>query len=78
MTPSLGRRGALPNPHLRRRAHRGHLTLFPAQERREPLLQDARAQEVTSADCLDRLRSEERLATGAKAVARRTVGARFP
>ena len=67
------------NPQLLRlRDHLGHLKLFTAQERLETLLQDAGAQEVTYADFLDRLLSEEMMAKGEKAVAMRTVMARFP
>jgi DNA replication protein DnaC len=67
------------NPQLLRlRDHLGHLKLFTAQERLETLLQDASAQEVTYADFLDRLLSEEMMAKGEKAVAMRTVMARFP
>jgi DNA replication protein DnaC len=63
---------------LRLRDHLGHLTLLTAQAWLEALLHDASAQEVTSADFLDRLLTEETMATGEKAVARRTVMARFP
>jgi DNA replication protein DnaC len=63
---------------LRLRDHLGSLKLFTAQERLETFLQDASAQEVTSADCLDRLLTEEITAKGEKAVAMRTVMARFP
>ena len=63
---------------LRLRDHLGHLTLLTAQERLEALLQDASAQAVTDADFLDRLLTEEMMAKGEKAVARRTVMARFP
>jgi DNA replication protein DnaC len=67
------------NPQLLRlRDHLGHLKLFTAQERLETLLQDASAQEVSYADFLDRLLSEEMMAKGEKAVAMRTVMARFP
>jgi DNA replication protein DnaC len=67
------------NPQLLRlRDHLGHLKLLTAQERLEALLQDASAQEVTYADFLDRLLSEAMMATGEKAVAMRTVMARFP
>jgi DNA replication protein DnaC len=62
---------------LRLRDHLGSLKLFTAQERLETLLQDASAQEITSADCLDRLLTEEITAKGEKAVAMRTVMARF-
>jgi DNA replication protein DnaC len=63
---------------LRLRHHLGSLKLFTAQERLEALLQDASAQEVTYADFLDRLLTEEITAKGEKAVAMRTVMARFP
>jgi DNA replication protein DnaC len=60
------------------RHHRGALQLVTAQERLEALLPDARAQEVTSADFLDRLHTAEITAQGAQAVARRTGMARAP
>jgi DNA replication protein DnaC len=63
---------------LRRRDHRGHLTRLTAQERLETLRQDARAQEVSAADVLDRRLSEAMMAKGEKAVAMRTVMARLP
>lgn len=63
---------------LRLRDHLGSLKLFTAQERLEALLQDASAQEVTYADFLDRLLTEEITAKGEKAVAMRTAMARFP
>ena len=63
---------------LRLRDHLGSLKLFTAQERLETLLQDASAQEVTYADFLDRLLTEEITAKGEKAVPMRTVMARFP
>src|SRR5215813_8337104 len=63
---------------LRLRDHLGALKLFTAQERLATLLQDASAQEVTDADFLDRLLTEELVAKGEKAVAMRTVMARFP
>jgi DNA replication protein DnaC len=67
------------NPQLLRlRDHLGHLKRFTAQARLETLLQDASAQEVTYADFLDRLLAEEMMAKGEKAVAMRTVMARFP
>jgi DNA replication protein DnaC len=69
----------MPHPQLLRlRDHLGCLKLFTAQERLETLLQDASAQEVTSADFLDRLLTEEHTATGEKAVAMRPAMARFP
>jgi DNA replication protein DnaC len=67
------------NPQLLRlRDQLGHLKLFTAQERLATLRQDASAQEVTYADFLDRLLSAEMMATGEKAVAMRTIMARFP
>jgi DNA replication protein DnaC len=79
MRPSSERRCFRTNPQLLRlRDHLGHLKLFTAQERLEALLHDARAQEVTYADSLDRLLTEEMMAKGEKAVAMRTVMARFP
>jgi DNA replication protein DnaC len=67
------------NPQrLRLRDHRGSLTLLTAQERLEALLQDASAQEVTSADFRDRRLTEEITAKGEQAVAMRTAMARFP
>src|SRR5918999_4076575 len=55
-----------------------HLKLLRVQERLEALLQEASAQEVTDADCLDRLLAEELAAKSEKYVAMRTVMARFP
>jgi DNA replication protein DnaC len=67
------------NPQLLRlHDQRGHLKLLTAQARLEALLQDASAQEVTYADFLDRLLTEELTAKGEKAVAMRTAMARFP
>lgn len=67
------------NPQLLRlQDHLGQLKLFTIQERLETLLQDASAQEVTYADFLDRLLTEEVTVKGEKAVAMRTAMARFP
>jgi DNA replication protein DnaC len=63
---------------LRVRDHLSALKLFTAQERLETLRQDASAQEITSADFLARLLTDEMAANGEKAVAMRTVMARFP
>ena len=63
---------------LRLQDHLGSLKLFTAQERLETLIQDASAQEVTYADFLDRLLTEEITAKGEKAVPMRTMMAPFP
>jgi DNA replication protein DnaC len=67
------------HPHLRRLgAHLQHLTRLRGQERSETLRQEASAQELTAADFLDRLPTEEVTAKEEKPVTRRTVMARFP
>jgi DNA replication protein DnaC len=67
------------NPQLIRIAeHLQRLKLFKVYERLEGLLQEASAQEVTYADFLDRLLSEEVAAKVEKHVTMRTVMARFP
>ena|SRR6267142_2095853 len=67
------------NPQLLRLGeHLQHLKLFRVQERLETLLQEASAQELTYADFLDRLLTEEVTAKEEKHVTMRTVMARFP
>ena len=67
------------NPQLLRLdEHLQHLKLFRVQERLETLLQEASAQELTYADFLDRLLTEEVTAKEEKHVTMRTVMARFP
>jgi DNA replication protein DnaC len=67
------------NPQLARIAeHLQRLKLFKVYERLEALLQEASAQEVTYADFLDRLLTEEVVAKVEKHVTMRTVMARFP
>ena len=67
------------NPQLLRLGeHLQHLKLLRVQERLETLLQEARAQELTYADFLDRLLTEEVTAKEEKHVTMRTVMARFP
>jgi DNA replication protein DnaC len=56
----------------------GKLKRFTLQTRLETLLQEARGQELTYADVLDRLLAEELAAKREKDVAMRTVMARFP
>jgi DNA replication protein DnaC len=58
--------------------HLGKLKLFTLQTRLETLLQEASGQELTYADFLDRLLTEELAAKSEKYVAMRTVMARFP
>jgi DNA replication protein DnaC len=66
-------------PHLARLpAHLGQRQRVTRQTRRERLLQKASAQEVRSADVLDRLLAEARAANSEKYVTMRTVMARFP
>ena len=65
-------------PLVRRQEHLGTRTRFTMQARRETCRQDASAQEVSSADFLDRLLAEEMAAKRANYVAMRTVLARFP
>jgi DNA replication protein DnaC len=55
-----------------------HLKLLQIQERWDTLLQEARAQELTSADCLDRLLTAEVTAKAETPITLRTVMARFP
>jgi DNA replication protein DnaC len=67
------------NPQLLRLGeHLPQLKLFRVQERLETLLQEASAQELTYADFLDRLLTEEVTAKEEKDVPMRTVMARFP
>jgi DNA replication protein DnaC len=67
------------NPQLLRPGeHLQHLKLFQTQERLETLLQEASAQELTYADFLDRLLTEEVTAKEEKHLTMRTVMARFP
>jgi DNA replication protein DnaC len=67
------------NPQLLRLGeHLQHLRLLRVQERLETLLQEASAQELTDADFLDRLLTEEVTAKEEKPVVMRTVMARFP
>jgi DNA replication protein DnaC len=67
------------NPQLLRLGeHLQHLKLLRVQERLETLLQEASAQELTYADFLDRLLTEEVTAKEEKHVTMRTVMARFP
>jgi DNA replication protein DnaC len=67
------------DPQLGRlQEHLGRLKLFTMQARLEALLQDASAQEVSYADFLDRLLTEEMAAKSEKYVTMRTVMARFP
>jgi DNA replication protein DnaC len=54
------------------------LKLFKVHERLDALLQEASAQELPSADFLDRLLTEEVAAKVEKQVTMRTVMARFP
>lgn len=63
---------------LRLSEHLQHLKLFQIQERLDTLLQEASAQELTYADFLDRLLTEEVTAKEEKHVTMRTVMARFP
>jgi len=56
----------------------GHLQLFTLQTRLASLLQEASAQEVSDADFLDRLLTEEGAAKSEQYVTMRTVMARFP
>jgi DNA replication protein DnaC len=56
----------------------GKLKLFTLQARVEPLLQEARAQDVSYADFLDRLLTEEMAAKSEKYAAMRTAMARCP
>jgi DNA replication protein DnaC len=63
---------------LRLDEHLQHLKLFRVQERLATLRQEASAQELTYADCLDRLLTEEVVAKEEKPVTMRTVMARFP
>ena len=56
----------------------GKPKLFTLQTRAETLLQEASAQEVSSADFLDRLLAEEMAAKSEQYVAMRTVMVRFP
>jgi DNA replication protein DnaC len=65
-------------PLLRVRDPLGSLKLCTAQARLETLRHDASAQEIIYADCLERLLTEASTAKGEKAVAMRTVMARFP
>jgi len=58
--------------------HRQRLKLFRVQERLDTLLQEASGQELTYADFLDRLRTEEVTAKEEKPVTMRTAMARFP
>ena len=79
MTPWSGRRWGLINPQLLRlAAHLQRLKLFKIHERLDRLRQEASPQELTSADCLDRLRAEEVAAKQEKHVTMRTAMARFP
>jgi DNA replication protein DnaC len=67
------------HPQLLRMAeHLQRLKLFKIHERLESLLQDARPQELTYADFLDRLLAEEVAAKQEKHVTMRTAMARFP
>jgi DNA replication protein DnaC len=67
------------DPQLTRlQEHLAKLKLVTIQARLETLLQDAGAQEVTSADFLDRLLAEEVAAKREKDGTMRTVMARFP
>jgi DNA replication protein DnaC len=67
------------HPQLMRMVeHLQRLQLFRVQERLDTLLQEASGQELTSADFLDRLLSEEVTAKEEKPVTRRTAMARFP
>jgi DNA replication protein DnaC len=63
---------------LRLDEHRQHLKLFRVQERWETLRQEASAPELTYADFLARLLTEEVAAQEEKPVTMRTVMARFP
>jgi DNA replication protein DnaC len=63
---------------LRLGEHLQPLKRFRVQERLETLLQEASAQELTDADRLDRLLTEEVTAKEEKPVTMRTVMARFP
>jgi DNA replication protein DnaC len=65
-------------PLLRLGEHLQHLKLWRVQERLETLLQEASAQELTYADFLARLLTEEVTAKEEKPVTMRTVMARFP
>jgi DNA replication protein DnaC len=66
-------------PQLTRlQEHVAKVTLGTIQARRASLLQEAGAQEVTSADFLDRLLAEEVAAKSEQDVAMRTMRARFP
>jgi DNA replication protein DnaC len=67
------------HPHLVRMVeHLQRLQLFRVQERLDTLLQEASAQELPSADFLDRLLTEEVTAQEEKHGTRRTAMARFP
>jgi DNA replication protein DnaC len=67
------------NPQLLRLGEQlQHLKLLRVQERLETLRQEASAQELTYADFLDRLLTEEVTAQEEKHVTMRTVMARFP
>jgi DNA replication protein DnaC len=67
------------NPQLLRLGeHLQHLKLLRVQERLDTLLQEASAQELTYADFLDRLLTEEVTAKAEKHVTMRAVMARFP
>jgi len=69
----------MPEPQLAGlQDHLAQLKLFTVQARLETLLQEASTQELTYADFLDRLLTEEVTAKGEKDVAMRTVMARFP
>jgi DNA replication protein DnaC len=79
MRPWVGRRWARTHPHLARlQEHLGPLKLVTLPARRDPVLQEASAPDVTDADVLDRLRAEEVAAKSEQDVAMRTVMARFP
>lgn len=58
--------------------HLHHLRLFKSRERLEALLQEAAASELSYADFLDRLLSEEVASKAAKNIAMRISLARFP
>jgi DNA replication protein DnaC len=58
--------------------HLHHLRLFKSRERLEALLQEAAASELSYADFLDRLLSEEVASKAAKNIAMRISMARFP
>jgi DNA replication protein DnaC len=58
--------------------HLHHLRLFKSRERLEALLQEAAASELSYADFLDRVLSEEVASKMAKNIAMRTSLARFP